>query len=106
MVEYLIEHHTKIGVVGTVLSVAVPVFVFMITVFSLYAWLMRSVDPMHLLLIVVSAAFLAAGVIAAALGAPIGVCLILVTISPYAVVVGYETVGHRHQAAQLARVLA
>jgi low temperature requirement protein LtrA len=106
MVEYLIEHHTEIGVVGTVLSVAVPVFVFMITVFALYAWLMRSVDPMHLLLIAVSTVFLAAGVVAAAMGAPIGVCLILVTISPYAVVVGYETVGHRHQAEQLARVLA
>jgi low temperature requirement protein LtrA len=106
MVEYLIEHHTQIGIVGTVLSVAVPVFVFMLTSFALYALLMRSVDPLHLLLIAGSAAFLAAGVVAAAMGAPIGLCLILVTLSPYVVVVGYETLGHRHQAAQLARVLA
>lgn len=106
MVEYLIEHHTQIGIVGTVLSVAIPVFVFMITSFFLYAWLMRSVDPFHLLLILGSSCFLAAGVIAAAMGAPIGVCLILVTLSPFVVVVGYETLGHRHQATELAKVLA
>ena len=106
LVEYLIEHHTEIGIVGTVLSVAIPVFVFMITSFALYAWLMRSLDPLHIVLVAISAAFLAGGVIAAAAGASIGVCLTLVTLSPYVVVVGYETIGHRHQAAQLARVLA
>jgi low temperature requirement protein LtrA len=106
LVEYLIEHHTEIGIVGTVLSVAIPVFVFMLASFGLYAWVMRSVDPLHLLLIAGSAGFLAAGVIAAAMGAPIGLCLILVTLSPYVVVVGYETVGHRRQAAQTAKVLA
>lgn len=106
MVEYLIEHHTEIGIVGTVLAVAVPVFVFTISLFGLYAWLMRTVDPLHLLLITLSVGFLVAGVVAAALGAPIGVCLILVTLTPYVVVVGYETVGYRHQAAVLKRVLA
>jgi low temperature requirement protein LtrA len=106
MVEYLIEHHTEIGIVGTVVSVAVPVFVFMLTSFVLYAWVMRSLDPLHVLLVVLSALLLAAGVVAAALGAPIGVCLILVTLSPYVVVVGYETLGHRHQAERLAKVLA
>jgi low temperature requirement protein LtrA len=106
MVEYLIEHHTEIGIVGTVVSVALPVFVFMLTSFVLYAWVMRSLDPLHVLLVVLSALLLAAGVVAAALGAPIGVCLILVTLSPYVVVVGYETLGHRHQAERLAKVLA
>ena len=33
----------------------------------------------------------------AAMGASLGVCLIIVTLSPAVVVVGYETIGKRHQ---------
>ncbi|NQX26462.1 low temperature requirement protein A [Microbacteriaceae bacterium VKM Ac-2854] len=106
MVQYLIEHHSEIGLVGTVLSVAIPVTVFMLTMFALYAWLVQSFDPFHLWLMLGTLALLAAGVVAAALGAPIGVCLILVTLAPFVVVVGYETVGHRHEAAVLEKALA
>ena len=41
----------------------------------------------------------------AAAGASLGVCLVIVTLSPAVVVVGFETVGHRHQAASLERAL-
>lgn len=34
------------------------------------------------------------------------VCLMFLTLAPMIIVVGYETVGHRHQAVALERVLA
>jgi hypothetical protein len=45
-------------------------------------------------------------VVVAGLGAPLGVCIILITLSPLVIVVGYEWIGHRHLAVALARVLA
>ncbi|WP_345762568.1 hypothetical protein [Diaminobutyricibacter sp. McL0608] len=35
----------------------------------------------------------------------IGTCLILVTLSPAVVIVGFETIAHRHEAVALARAL-
>ena len=51
-------------------------------------------------------AVLAAAVIVAASGGSLGVCLILVTLSPIIVVIGYETIGHRHEAAVLDKALS
>ena len=42
----------------------------------------------------------------AAAGASLGLCLIIVTLAPAVVVVGFETSGHRHQAAALERLEA
>jgi hypothetical protein len=47
-----------------------------------------------------------AAVVLAFLGAPLGLCLVMVTLSPAVVIVGYETLGHRHQAAVLERALS
>ena len=41
----------------------------------------------------------------AAAGAGLGASLLLVTLAPAVIVVGYETTGHRHMAAVLQRVL-
>lgn len=105
MIQYLIEHHTKIGTLGTVLSVAIPVAVFMVALFALHFWLVRSFDPFHSLLLAGTALFLAAGVIAGIADAPIGLCLLLVMLSPYVTVVGYETIGHRHETTLLTCIL-
>ncbi|NQX11690.1 low temperature requirement protein A [Microbacteriaceae bacterium VKM Ac-2855] len=103
--EYLLEGESEIGETGTVLALAVPVAVFMVALFGLYTWLMQTFDSFHILLFLGTIAVLAAAVVAAVAGAPIEVSLVLVTLSPYVVVVGYETVGHRHEAASLARIL-
>ena len=39
----------------------------------------------------------------AALGVSMAVCLVVLLFAPVVTVVGYETVGHRHQADALAR---
>jgi len=74
--------------------------------FLLYTYLMHEGDPFHLALFAGTVAMLVAAVLVAAAGGPIGVSLVLITLSPAVVVVGYELVGHRHQAASLARQAA
>ncbi|MGN7799629.1 low temperature requirement protein A [Leifsonia sp. 22587] len=106
VVAYEIEGVGELGVAGAVASAAVPVLVFSVVLFLLYTYLVHEGDPFHLGLFLGTVAALVAAVWLAAAGAPIGVSLILIALSPAVVVVGYETVGHRHQAAALARQLA
>jgi len=95
----------SIGVVQAVLVIAVPVLVTLLAYFSIYAYLVGAVDPFHVLLVGGGVASLVGAVALAALGAGLGVCLVLVMLAPAVVVVGYETVGHRHMSEVLARVL-
>jgi low temperature requirement protein LtrA len=103
VVAYFVEGVTVFGVLGAVLAVAVPVLAFTVSTFGLYSALMREFDVFHLLLTAGSVAALVAAIVLAANGASLGVCLVLVTLAPGVVIVGYETVGHRHQAEALAR---
>ena len=41
---YYVEHHSKLDAVGTVLSVAIPVAVYIVAVYLLYASLIRARD--------------------------------------------------------------
>ena len=59
---YYIEHHSKLSAVGTVLSVAIPVAIYIAVVYLLYMWLVRTWDVFHLLLLVLTAAVLVAAV--------------------------------------------
>jgi hypothetical protein len=51
-------------------------------------------------------AFLVLGVVLAAVGVPLGWCLLVVTLSPFVIVVGYETMGYRHVSADVEREAA
>jgi low temperature requirement protein LtrA len=97
------EGETAIGTVGVVLSTAVPVFFFGALYFTLWSTLFRAVDPFHLWLAAGMIALLLLAVVMAVLGAPLGWCLIVVMLSPAVIVVGYETGGYRHVAADVAR---
>ncbi|PXX06034.1 low temperature requirement protein A [Mycolicibacterium moriokaense] len=103
---YYIEHHSKLGSVETVLAVALPVAAYTISVYVLYAWLVRVLDTFHLLLLVMTAAVLAVAVWLAAAGISMANCLLVVTLAPMVTVVGYETLGHRHAAEAIARSLS
>jgi len=46
------------------------------------------------------------GVLLAEAGVALSVCLVTVTLAPLVVVVGYETIGHRHAVSSLRRVLS
>jgi low temperature requirement protein LtrA len=103
---YYIEHQSKLGSVETVLSVALPVGVYIVSVYALYARLVRTVDAFHVLLIALTAVVLAVAVWLAAEGISMANCLLVVTLAPMVTVIGYETLGHRHAAVALERSLA
>jgi low temperature requirement protein LtrA len=102
---YVIEGRSGIGTVGAVLAVGVPVLIFSVALFALHGYLLRQFDSFHVWLFVGTLTLLLIAVILAVGGVPIGWCLLVVTLAPAVIVVGYETVGHRHQATMLARLL-
>ena len=93
---YHLEHHSELGAFGTTVAVAVPLGVYLLMVFLLYAQLTHSLDPFHILLVVLTAVVLGAGVLLAATGASLSAALVVLALSPWVTVVGYELVGHRH----------
>ena len=98
-----IEHKSHIGPLATVLSVAIPLTVFLGGIYLLYAYLLRAFEPFHLWLLLGTAAVLASGVAAASAGIGMALCLVILTLAPVVTVIGFETVGHRHQADALKR---
>lgn len=99
----VISHEADVDATFALICVALPVLVFEVMVFTLYAVLARQFDPWHLTLLGIGALILAVGVAAVALGGSIGVALLIVAASPASIVVGYETVGYRRQSELLAR---
>jgi low temperature requirement protein LtrA len=103
---FYIEDHSKLGSVGTVLSVAIPVAVYIATVYLLYMLLVHTWDAFHALLVTLTAVVLVASVALAAAGLSMGVCLLIVMLAPMVTVVGFELRGHRHAAEAVSRSLA
>ncbi|NYJ32695.1 low temperature requirement protein A [Nocardiopsis aegyptia] len=95
-----------IGPTAALLTVVVPVAVFTVALFVLYTLLLRQFDAFHVLLFVVAMLALGVAVVAVAAGASMGVGIVVAAGAPVAVIVGFETVGHRHQSAALERALS
>jgi low temperature requirement protein LtrA len=102
---YYIEHHSKLGSVETVLSVALPVGIYIASVYALYMLMVRTVDAFHVLLVALTVVMLGAAVWLAEAGVSMANCLLVVTLAPMVTVVGYELLGHRHAAEAIARSL-
>ena len=100
---YVIEGESELGTVGALVSVAVPVLIFCAASFALYIFLTGFRDPFHFWLIAASVTVVLISIALAAFGVSIGWCLIVLMLAPAVVVVGYETVGHRHQSERLER---
>ncbi|CAN5471089.1 low temperature requirement protein A [soil metagenome] len=102
---YVIEGHAAVGTLAAIVAVAVPVLVFSIALFGLYGYLVRQFDPLHVWLFAGTVVMLLAAIGLAVAGASIGLCLMIITLSPAVVIVGYELVGHRHETVMLERLL-
>jgi len=100
---YYVEEQSTLGSAGTVLSVAVPVGVYIGLVYLLYGYMVRTWDVLHVVLVVLTVGTLAAAVVAASAGVPMTACLLIVTAAPLVSVVGFEVSGHRHMSAALAK---
>jgi low temperature requirement protein LtrA len=91
-----LEGTATIGPVATVLTVTVPLALYVAMVFGLYAVLTRARDPLHLALIALTVVVLALSVVLAAAGVSVAVCLVVLALAPAVTVVGYELIGYRH----------
>src|SRR5687768_8571163 len=92
---YYLEHHTVLGVPGTVLTVAVPVALYIASIYALNYQLVRVIHPFYLVMLGGTALVVAASVAMAAGGASMVWCLAVLALAPWVSVIGYETVGHR-----------
>jgi low temperature requirement protein LtrA len=99
---YLVEDKSELDVLDTLLTTAIPLAIYVLSIFVLYAYLSQTLDPFHFLLIALSAALLGAAVTMAAADVAIEWCLLVLALVPWVTVVGYELVGHRHNAQVLA----
>ncbi|HKA67623.1 MAG TPA: low temperature requirement protein A [Actinomycetes bacterium] len=98
-----ISNQAQIGATGTVLTVAVPVAVYVFTLYGLYTILLRTADPFHLTLLAGTVAVLVLGTVLAGAGVPMAACLVVLTFAPLVTVIGYETIGHQHMRLALER---
>ena len=101
---YFLEEESKLDAAATVLSVVIPAAVYILSVYVMYAVLTRSFDGFHVILVAISAVFLAAPLVLAAAGASMAWCLVVLALSPWVTVVGYELRGHAHNARVLERL--
>ena len=93
---YYLGHDTSLGRVATLLAVAVPVALFTLVFYVGYAVLSRTVEPLHVVELAVSGALIATSVAMAWAGVDLPWSLLVLALTPWVTVVGYETVTHRH----------
>lgn len=98
-----IEHKAHIGALAAVLTVAIPVSVFIASLYAIYTYMVGSFDRFHYLLLGATAIVIAVVIVAAASGLSMPLCLVILSLAPAVTVIGYEIVGHRHQAAALVK---
>lgn len=94
---YFIEHKAHIGPLATVLSVAIPVGIFIASIFAMYAYLLGAFDRFHFWLLTATILAIAAAIAAAVIGVSMTVCLIILSLAPAVTIIGYEVRGHKHQ---------
>ncbi len=102
---YYIDYHSKLSAVGTVLSVAIPVAIYLAAVYLIYIFLVGATDVFHLLLLVLTAVVLIAAVVLVGRGMSMANALLIVMLAPAVTVVGYELLGYRHAEEAIARRL-
>jgi low temperature requirement protein LtrA len=94
---YFIEHKTVIGPLATVLTVAIPVAVYIGLIYATYYYLVRRFYRLDAWLLTAIAAILVASVVAAQSGLNVAKCLVILIFAPAIIVVGYEGRGYRYE---------
>jgi low temperature requirement protein LtrA len=101
---YFIEHKAHIGALAVVLSVAIPVGMFLLGTYALYYYMTRQFDRLHAWLLMGTLGVIALAVAASLAGVGMAYCLVIVMLAPAVTVIGYEIRGHRNQADALAKL--
>ncbi len=98
-----IEHRSALNSVSTVVTVAVPVGVYVGAVFGTYLLLTRAWDGFYGAVVLATMAVLGSAVGLASTGVSTSLCLLVVTAAPAVVICGFEFLGHERTADALAR---
>lgn len=104
VIGYVYDEHYHVSTLTAIVSIAVPVLAFMITLFLLHGWLVSELLGRAIRQILVLA-LPVAGILLAAVDAPLWLCLLAIVASPVAIVVSYELGAWRGLQAQLDRAL-
>jgi low temperature requirement protein LtrA len=100
-----LEHEATLSAHAAVLTTVIPVAVYIFGVFALYTILTRTVDAFHLWLLGLTAVLLIAPLPMASGGIDMSWCLLVLSLSPWVTVAGYELRGHEHNARVLERLV-
>ncbi|MBK3746097.1 low temperature requirement protein A, partial [Paraburkholderia aspalathi] len=85
-----IAHNTQIGPLATLLTVAVPLCVFIGGLYALYSYLTDGWDRLHGWLLTATGSIVALAIIAAVSGVDMTLCLVILSLAPAITVLGYE----------------
>jgi hypothetical protein len=101
-----LEDESHISALGAVLSVAVPVGVYLVSVIAVYSLLVGELDRLHIWVTFGAIVVLVVAALLAAAGVGMPFCLLVVAASLLIPVLGFETVGHRHMVEATERATA
>ncbi|KAA9111604.1 low temperature requirement protein A [Microbacterium rhizomatis] len=105
VIGYSFDEHYEVSTVTVIVSVAVPVLLYLASLFAIHAWLVSGL-PRNSLSQVSTMLLPVLAIVLAAVGWPLWACLLVVLASPVLLIVTYELGAWRTLAAQLDRVLA
>lgn len=80
------------------LTVAIPVGIYLVCIYALYYYLVERFDPFHIWLFLGTAVVVALALVAAFSGVSMATYLIILMLASAVTVLGYEIRGYRHQA--------
>lgn len=92
-----VEGHTELSASQVVAATAIPVAIYIVSVYAIHLVLLPVWSWLYAWLITAAVLVLVAAVVLAAVGVPLPVCLLIVMAAPIIQVVGYEWRGHRFQ---------
>ncbi|HVH31483.1 MAG TPA: low temperature requirement protein A [bacterium] len=96
-----IERKSSLSLLATVLTVAIPVAVFIGLIYALYYHLVRRFAFFQAWLLIGTAIVMTGSIFAALNGVSMSKCLVVLVFAPTATVVAYELLGYRYQAEAL-----
>lgn len=102
---YVVEDHARIDAPAAVMTVAVPVLVFCLVLFSLHSFLLGRFARYQIVPLLGAVVLLILAVVLATIEVPLGLCLLVVTAAPAVIVIAFEAGGHRAQAIAVSRAL-
>lgn len=94
---HFIDRASRIGSLPTLLCVAIPLSVFLGSIYALHYFLVRRPDLLHEWLLLVISAIIAAAMMASLAGISMAVCLVILMVGPAVTVAGNEMWGCRIQ---------